>query len=148
MTTSFSPCKSRKTTEKCQKMPKKSRKKRRSHKFKKPGSVPLKAVLLNASKSARVFFRIRLIDSFLTCDTRGIQDLNAGPGVGLGWVVGLAVRRLFFFFDLPIFGPKNSLETPHKPLSHSIRSIQQVSCCKTDKGSNDSDLSVCNCCCR
>ena len=98
VTTSFSPCKSRKTTEKCQKMPKKSRKKRRSHKFKKPGSVPLKAVLLHASKSARVFFRIRLIDSFLTCDTRGIQDLNAGPGVGLGWVVGLAVRPLFFFF--------------------------------------------------
>ena len=76
--------------------------------------------------------------------TRGIRDLNAGPGVG--WLVRPSGR--YFFFDLPIFWPENSLETPHEPLSDSIRSIEQVSCCKTDKGSNDSDLSVCNCCCR
>jgi len=29
-----------------------------------------------------------------------------------GWVVGSAVRLLFFFY-LPIFWPKNGLETPH-----------------------------------
>jgi hypothetical protein len=35
-----------------------------------------------------------------------------------GWVVGLAVRPLNFFFDLPISGEKNGLEAPHKPVSH------------------------------
>ena len=62
------------------------------------------------------------------------------PDLGLGGWFGR--QAAIFFFDLPIFC-KNSLETPHKPLSHSIRSIHQVSHCKTDKGSKDSDLSVC-----
>ena len=63
------------------------------------------------------------------------------PDWGLGGWFGR--QATIFFFDLPIFWPKNSLETPQKPLSHSIRTIQQVSHFKTDKGSNDSDLSIC-----
>ena len=38
--------------------------------------------------------------------------------------------------DLPNFWPKNDLETPNKPPSHCNGSIQQISCCKTDKGNN------------
>ena len=55
---------------------------------------------------------LRVIGAEIYTQARGYRDLNAGPGVG--WLV--QPSGCYFFFYLPIFGVKNGLETPQKPL--------------------------------